>query len=84
MRVVTKHKHNEQDSDAYDQKYMDQLPESNLPAPVPVAGTLVSPLKVEKEYPAEAVKQYHNKPMPKHDKHVVGGPPKQHIQQPRK
>ena len=27
MRVVTKHKHNEQDSDAYDQKYMDQLPE---------------------------------------------------------
>jgi len=26
-RVVTKHKHGEPDSDAYDQKYIDSLPE---------------------------------------------------------
>ena len=26
-RVVTKHKHEEPDSDAYDQKYVDSLPE---------------------------------------------------------
>ena len=27
MRVVTKHKHDDADADAYDQKYVDALPE---------------------------------------------------------
>jgi hypothetical protein len=81
MRIASKNRpHHEQDADAYDQKYIDSLPETNLPPTVVIPGT---PPKLEKEYPAEAVKKYQDKPIPQHSKHA-GGAPKQHIQQPRK
>ena len=82
MRVASKHRHQEQDADAYDQKYIDSLPESTLPTPVIISGG--TPPKVEKEYSTQAARSYQNKPLPQHSKHTSGQKKAVHIQQPKK
>lgn len=81
-RVVTKHKHEEPDSDAYDQKYIDSLPEpANQHILVSAAAAIP---KVHPESSNEAVRVAHTKPTPTVEKTHSPTKMKQKINQPRK
>ncbi|XP_003384681.1 PREDICTED: death-associated protein 1-like [Amphimedon queenslandica] len=87
MRIVTKHKHKEQDSDAYDEKYKDTVnPMGGTPVKVDmkqdVAVAGLSSIDTPQSH-STAIKSFHEKPKPTHEKYHA--PPKQmQINQPRK
>ena len=83
-RVVTKHRHEEPDSDAYDQKYVDSLPEP--PNQHILMSAAAAFPKVHTESSNEAVRVAHSKPVPTTEKAHSPSKMKQNIRinQPRK
>ncbi|XP_065888780.1 death-associated protein 1-like [Dysidea avara] len=84
-RIVSKGRPQEQDADAYDEKYLEQLPETPS---LMIGQSSVGAVTTVDSYPADSIKevkrtQAHNKPLPQHDKHLPVKKPVQ-INQPRK
>jgi hypothetical protein len=87
MRVVTKHKHKDQDPDAYDNKYRDSVNpiggpnKIDIKQDVSLSGGVVA--NDTAQHQTAAVRLYHDKPQPTHEK--THAPPKQmNITQPRR
>ncbi|CAI8013470.1 hypothetical protein GBAR_LOCUS8536 [Geodia barretti] len=84
MRVVSKHKHDDTDADAYDQKYVDALPEPMNPvaAPATIAGV---PAKMYTSHaPSEEMKKQQQKPQPAIEKQHSPMKQQMRINQPRR
>lgn len=83
MRVVTKHKHEETDEDAYDQKYVDALPEQQVPVESlnVISGAVA---KGNADFPTEAARVALQKPQPSKEKPHSPSKKQIRINQPRK
>lgn len=86
-RIVSKSRPQEPDADAYDEKYLEQLPETPS---LMIGQSNVGAVATVENFQTDSIKevrrtQPHNKPLPQHDKHVHAPSNRpMHINQPRK